>query len=173
MKGSAKRNAWGISIVGHLVLIAIGTLSIPKKDIPNHVKSVSITVELVQKKVQKKVVSKQTVTKNAKPNAQKKAMPTSLPGDRAQPAVSYHGSPVYPKKALNNDWQGTVSVKVTVSKGGRATGVSIVSSSGYDELDDAFIRAIRQQYRFKPKRTMGKDTSGTLILSHTFSLQES
>jgi TonB family protein len=120
---------------------------------------------------QPKVVAKSLVTQ--KGTQKTTTVPTSLPGDRPQPAATKRVAPTYPKKALNYEWEGTVKVKVTVSSQGLATRVALISSSGHEALDRAFIRSVRQQYQFKPKRVMGKNTSGTIVLSHTFSLKES
>ena len=98
--------------------------------------------------------------------------PTSLPGDRPQPLTDQTLSPVYPKKALNNEWEGTVQVKVTVSENGTPMQLTVVKSSGHDSLDQSFIRAIKQGYKFKPKRVMGKNVSGTIVISHTFNIKD-
>ncbi len=170
MSASEKRASWGISIVCHVAFIALASCAMPTTTMETKTEAMPITVQLIEKKIEKKAASKELVSKKASTKAKKKPKPTSLPGDRVRPAIAKQALPVYPKDALNNDWEGTVKVKVMVSKKGTVTGVTVLSSSGHDALDQAFIRSIRQHYRFKPKRSMGKNTSGAVILSHTFSL---
>jgi TonB family protein len=161
--------SWGISIALHGILIFLTlptSTHIEKKTQPTE----PIQIELIEKKRAPSVKSKTLITPHGIPSTHKK--PTALPGDRRQPAVSKKASPIYPKKALNNDWEGTVKVNVTVSKWGKPTSIRIVSSSGHAILDNAFVRSIKQTYEFKPKRKMGKDESGTLVLSYTFSIKD-
>ncbi|MEK9728001.1 MAG: energy transducer TonB, partial [Candidatus Margulisiibacteriota bacterium] len=78
--------------------------------------------------------------------------------------------PTYPKLALNNEWEGTVKVNVTVSSTGKPIQVTVISSSGYETLDNSFIRAIQNSYQFKPKRVMGNNVVGVITLSYSFTL---
>ena len=173
MKLSTEQKSWAFSIGIHILALLIFVVSVPKKSVEQTKIMVPIDVQIIEKRVQKEIKTKKIVTKKALPKAKKKPKPTSLPGDRVQPAVSEKSSPVYPKKALNNDWQGTVKVKVTVSAQGKPIAFEIISSSGHAILDQSFIRSIKQNFQFLPKRKMGKNISGALILSHTFSLEES
>ena len=173
MKLTTEQKSWVLSIIIHLIFIALFVISVPKKTLKETTLLVPIDVQIIEKKPQKKVVAKKLVTKKAVPKAKKKVVPTSLPGDRVQPAISKEVAPVYPKKALNNDWQGTVKVKVTVSSQGNPIAFKIVASSGHAVLDQSFIRSIKQNFKFKTKRKMGKNITGTIILTHTFSLEES
>ena len=173
MNLTSDQKSWLISIVFHTIIISILSLTWTQKVTKDQVIQVPVTLQIIkeQPKPKKVVARKKTVaTKKALPVAKKVEKPTSLPGDRNQPIITDKLQPVYPKKALNNDWEGTVKVKVTISSGGQVTALNVIQSSGYDILDDAFIRAIRQYYVFKPKRTMGKDVNGSIILTHSFKI---
>ena len=145
------------------------------KDLPKKPTYIPVELVMVQPKVvpKKKVLSKQMVSKKSVPKSKKAAKVTSLPGDRVKPVISKYLQPVYPKMALNNDWEGTVKVKAGINALGKVQSITILKSTGHQVLDAAFIRAIKQSYQFKPKRSMGKNTSGTIILSHSFSISES
>ncbi len=171
MSLTTEQKCWGISIVIHLIVILILTISFPQKATQETTQLIPIDIQIIEITPQKEIASKTLVSRKARPKARVKPVPTSLPGDRIQPAISRKVAPVYPKKALNNDWEGSVQVKVTVSPQGKPIQFKIVSSSGHAVLDQAFIRSIKQNFQFKPKRTMGKNVSGTIILSHTFSLE--
>ncbi|MGC6367120.1 MAG: TonB family protein [Candidatus Marinamargulisbacteria bacterium] len=170
MRRTPEQQSWIISIACHIVVVLALSISWhnnqPKQPDPYPV----VSVQLVQP-TQPKVMSKHLVRKAPKPKAKVAKKPTSLPGDRSQPAASRSFQPVYPKKALNNDWEGTVKVQVTVAATGKPIAVQVLRSSGHPSLDNAFVRSIKQQGSFKPKRVMGKNVSGTIVLTHTFSLQ--
>lgn len=56
----------------------------------------------------------------------------------------------YPSRALREETEGTVGVRVTVSADGRATGCQVTSSSGSSILDDAACRGMERYARFEP-----------------------
>ena len=172
MRLSNDQKCWVISIGVHVLVLLIMAISFPTKVRPTETVLVPLNIERVHSVPKPKVVAKKKVTKKALPKAKKKPVPTSLPGDRIQPAVSQKSVPVYPKSALNNDLEGTVKVKVTISARGQVTAIKVLSSSGHSILDQSFIRSIKQNYQFKPKRKMGKNMAGSMILTHTFSLRE-
>ncbi len=103
----------------------------------------------------------------------KESGPSSLPGDRPGASLGGGGriAPVYPKTALNNEWAGTVKVKVTVNASGLPVMVTVVDSSGYAILDEQFKRTILEKYRYLPKRVMGNDVEDIVLETYTFSLQ--
>ncbi len=173
MKLNSGQKSWLFSIAIHAIVIFVFTITIPEKSVKETRILIPIDVQIIENKPQKKVFSKKLVAKKAAPKAKVKPKPTSLPGDRVQPSITKRSAPIYPKKALNNDWQGTVKVKVTISSKGTPVKIEIITSSGHSILDQSFVRAIRQSYKFKPKRTLGENKSGTIVLTHTFSLEDS
>jgi protein TonB len=56
----------------------------------------------------------------------------------------------YPRRAAQEEIEGTVGVRCTVTTDGRATGCSVSSSSGSDILDSAAAKAVERYARFEP-----------------------
>lgn len=56
----------------------------------------------------------------------------------------------YPRRAAQEEIEGTVGVRCTVTLDGRATGCSVTSSSGSDILDGAATKAVERYARFDP-----------------------
>lgn len=56
----------------------------------------------------------------------------------------------YPRRAAQEEIEGTVGVRVTVTADGRATGCSVTSSSGSDILDGAACKDLERYGRFDP-----------------------
>ncbi|WDA42056.1 energy transducer TonB [Erythrobacter sp. BLCC-B19] len=56
----------------------------------------------------------------------------------------------YPRRAAQEEIEGTVGVRVTVTAEGRATNCSVSSSSGSDILDSAACKAVERYARFEP-----------------------
>lgn len=56
----------------------------------------------------------------------------------------------YPRRAAQEEIEGTVGVRCTVTAEGRATGCSVSSSSGSDILDGAATKAVERYARFDP-----------------------
>jgi protein TonB len=168
---SQEQQSWLASIVVHVLVLSVLSVSFVK--VVKETEQIIVPVELVMvqpKKVAPKQPKQRSVSKKAMPVAKTVPKPTSLPGDRKIPLVSSFVDPIYPKQALNNDWEGTVKVRVGISNTGSVNSVRVLRSSGHTVLDQAFIKAIKNYYKFKPKRSMGKDVAGSLVLAHSFSL---
>jgi protein TonB len=56
----------------------------------------------------------------------------------------------YPPRALREEVEGTVGVRVTVTAEGRATGCSVTASSGNSDLDAGACRSLERYGRFDP-----------------------
>jgi protein TonB len=56
----------------------------------------------------------------------------------------------YPARAMREEIEGTVGVRVTVTPDGRATGCSVTGSSGSDILDTAACKDVERYARFDP-----------------------
>jgi len=56
----------------------------------------------------------------------------------------------YPRRAAQEEIEGTVGVRCTVTPDGRATGCAVTSSSGSDILDSAATKAVERYARFDP-----------------------
>lgn len=73
------------------------------------------------------------------------------PAAKAKPDYLKNPEPEYPLAARRRRQSGSVVLNVTVSGSGRATEISIKTSSGYDLLDQAALKAVKA-WEFKPAR---------------------
>lgn len=87
------------------------------------------------------------------------------------PSYRRNPAPPYPAIAQRNGWEGTVLVRVEVSANGRATAVSVVTSSGHALLDESALNTVKR-WRFAPARLAGQPTSGTVQVPITFTLRD-
>lgn len=77
----------------------------------------------------------------------------------------------YPARALREEVEGTVGVRVTVTPDGRATGCSVTASSGSDILDAAACQGMERYARFEPALDdAGNPTSGSYSTRITYRL---
>lgn len=97
--------------------------------------------------------------------------PQPFETDRKQPNVQTAVTPVYPKRALINNWEGRVRVELRIGTGGQITNIKILQSSGFPELDTAYINSLKQQ-QYLPQEFRGNAVEGILEQDYTFSLDE-
>lgn len=77
----------------------------------------------------------------------------------------------YPSRALREEVEGTVGVRVTVNEKGRASACTVTSSSGSDVLDKAACRGMRRYSRFNPAlNDAGEPTTGSYSTRITYRL---
>ena len=77
----------------------------------------------------------------------------------------------YPSRALREEIEGTVGVRVTVTANGRATGCQVTSSSGSSILDQAACRGMERYARFNPALdAAGNETTGAYSTRITYRL---
>ncbi|MEE4201104.1 energy transducer TonB [Erythrobacter sp.] len=77
----------------------------------------------------------------------------------------------YPSRALREETEGTVGVRVTVTPDGRATGCRVTASSGSSILDEAACRGMERYARFNPAlNAAGNPTSGSYSTRITYRL---
>ncbi len=103
-------------------------------------------------------------------NASKGGGTNEASGKTATVAVVYSPRPQYPSIARTNGWEGTVRVKVQISPQGTVVDTVIVSSSGYDSIDDAALNSLHQ-WRFTPAYQNGKAVSAKVVVPIIFNLQ--
>jgi periplasmic protein TonB len=94
------------------------------------------------------------------------AGPTQGPGLVGGP------TPVYPKDALDEGLEGTVSLAVAVAGDGSVTKVTVAKSSGHRLLDEAALRALKRGWAFQPALKSGKPTAGTITVTFVFTSGE-
>ena len=167
-----------ITILIHIVLLIIPLRNhiqkISKETIPDPIPVQYIVKKTIIKKSKpipppKKEIKIKKKTPSPKPEP-KPPQPTSLPGDRKFAEVSKSIAPFYPKDAINNLYEGTIILDVTVDESGQIKRINIKRSSGYDILDQAFINSVKNDYQFKSKRVMGENKTDTITLKYTFEL---
>lgn len=81
------------------------------------------------------------------------APPPPRPAQPAQPRgnpSSWVTSDDYPSRALREERQGTVGIRLAVGADGRATDCSVTSSSGHADLDAEACRLLMRRAKFKP-----------------------
>ncbi len=77
----------------------------------------------------------------------------------------------YPSRALREEIEGTVGVRVTVTPNGRATGCQVTASSGSSILDQAACRGIERYGRFNAALDdAGNPTNGSFSTRITYRL---
>jgi TonB family protein len=62
-------------------------------------------------------------------------------------------------------------VELRIGTGGQITTIKILQSSGFPELDTAYINSLKQQ-RYLPQEFRGNAVEGILEQDYTFSLDE-
>ncbi len=133
-------------------------------------KPVSVPVPIHPKIIQKESVK--SLVQVAKPSLSGGEIHPliAVPGDRMVATTLNAVVPIYPKQALNNNWEGTVVVDVKIDSNGKPYEVELVSSSGHDILDKAFVTTVKRYYRFAPRRLFGQDVESNLRLSYRYEL---
>ncbi len=159
-----------VSGLAHLVFLGGTALKLqPPQFAVTHGKS-SVEIVLLKQEKQKSEPPKQKVLSVSTPTAPEVAREEKKPEEEKPKNESaenlyvpaQYGSlteylqshlknpaPVYPRRALENRWEGRVILEVMVSKAGRAEAVSILQSSGKRVLDEAAVKAVRR-WNFLP-----------------------
>ena len=75
--------------------------------------------------------------------------------------------PTYPSRALRRGHGGTVQLKILVSPDGSAKTVTVVSSSGYSELDQAAVETVRK-WHFEPAHRGDQPIAGYALQNISF-----
>lgn len=74
------------------------------------------------------------------------AAPSAPPAERVAASLRAEATPEYPQELIEDDVEGSVTVKILVAADGSVESVKLVSSSGYSAMDRAAIAA---GYRFQ------------------------
>ena len=87
-----------------------------------------------------------------------------------KPELVGYPTPVYPRNARRQGWEGTVEVDVTVDRTGNETDMVVVHSSGHAALDEAALGALKQA-RYRPGSASGFPEAGTITVVMRFRLE--
>jgi protein TonB len=74
---------------------------------------------------------------------------------QAQPVKLRHVQPEYPRWALQQGLEGTVSLIFLIDETGKTTNIQVTRNSEFPEFDFASIRAVKQ-WRYKPATREGR-----------------
>ena len=74
------------------------------------------------------------------------AAPPAPPAERVEASLRAEATPEYPQELIEDDVEGSVTVKILVAADGSVESVELVTSSGYSAMDRAAIAA---GYRFQ------------------------
>ena len=95
---------------------------------------------------------------------------------RTPPSATGRGAhtplPEYPSAARRAGEAGTVTLTCYVSEAGRCGEVSVVRSSGFENLDEAAIAEVRRNWRFVPAKENGKPVAAWHSFAITFRLTD-
>ena len=101
-------------------------------------------------------------------SSKKKAGKTIAPSYQA--AYLHNQPPAYPRISKRRSEEGTVLLRVKVSKNGKAALVQIKKSSGSKRLDNAAHQTVNK-WRFVPAKKEGKVVNGWVIVPIVFQLR--
>jgi protein TonB len=90
-------------------------------------------------------------------------------GPTCGPEIVGGPMPIYPKNALDQGLEGTVTLSVMIGEDGSLRSVAVAKSSGHVLLDDAAIRALKQGWAFKAGLAKGKPAAGKVTVTFVFS----
>ena len=117
-------------------------------------------------------IIKETIVAKPKPipknNAPIKQKP--LPGDRSSAIVATSSEPYYPKDAISLGLEGDITVIATINSKGTLIQTEITQSTGHPILDTAFIKTLKDNYKFKPKRIFAVNKTDRIKISYRFQL---
>jgi TonB family protein len=97
--------------------------------------------------------------------------PRSIGTDRTSPSFTTSPPPNYPTIALQNNWEGTVLLRVSIDAEGAVSEVEVARSSGHPILDGAAVTAVRR-WRGSPATQNGLAISTTELLPVRFKLRD-
>lgn len=107
------------------------------------------------------------------PNAQPPVPPAPAPKQAridAPPAPKRTIRPEYPRGSRQRGEEGDVTLSIEVGSDGLVKSASVISSCGFQELEEAALKAVRKA-RFTPARSGSKPVSSTARLTLSFKLK--
>jgi protein TonB len=80
--------------------------------------------------------------------------------------------PEYPPASRRAGEAGTVQLRCFVQESGKCTDVSVVKSSGFENLDQAAVKEVQRNWRFVPGKEDGKPVAAWHTFAVTFRLTD-
>ena len=138
--------------------------------------AIEIPIEGTSKQDNEDISTPSMPIQAAQAETEEKMLPKTEPAvvEKTEPpkfGVAYMNNPepVYPSLSRRRGEEGRVLLRVLVSEEGAATQVSLEKTSGWEQLDEAAIEAVRQ-WRFIPARKGGQNLSAYVLVPIKFSL---
>ncbi len=100
---------------------------------------------------EKKIQPKKNITRVQSSAQMAAADSESGAKSEPKPIKRVNPRPKYPKRAIRRGWEGTVTLRVRVSRAGDPLDIQIEESSGRKILDDAAVSTVKQ-WKFEPAR---------------------
>lgn len=130
----------------------------------------NVSIREVKKK---RIKTKKKIVRNVVINKNNASTMQSIKSDSASTPsqVLYQPTPKYPYKSREYYEEGSVLIKVTIDRGGKAIKAIVLKSSEYERLDNAAIdAALRAKY--SSSKVNGVSTGGEHELEFKFELNE-
>ena len=89
-------------------------------------------------------------------------------GPTRGPNIVGSAKPLYPKDALDQRLEGTVTIAVLVADDGSTSSVTVADSSGHAKLDQAAKAAVERSWSFSPALENGKPVPGKRTITFVF-----
>lgn len=84
----------------------------------------------------------------------------------------HNPKPPYPAVSIENEEEGTVTLRVVVEPNGRPSKVELVQTSGYRRLDQAALKVVKEKYQFIPATRLGQAIQSSYTFNIQFSLRD-
>jgi|694.fasta_scaffold34788_4 protein TonB len=81
-------------------------------------------------------------------------------------------TPPYPIIARRLGWEGTVTLRLSVTEAGRVARAEVVTSSGHDELDQTAQSWVVERWTYRPAMRDGAPMPGQVLARVQFSLDD-
>lgn len=159
-----------------------GTTHKPKPNIQNieNVKKMPSKAKALKQTKKKKVLKEELIeiTPPVSPIVQTQNQQLGAQAVQSEKAIwisdaDYNRNPLppYPASAIKRRMQGTVTLKVSVSKSGNAVNVTVDSSSGYSILDSSAKEAVGK-WEFTPARLGNELVESSVLVPIEFKIQK-
>lgn len=122
------------------------------------------------KKRKKQVAAKVPVIETIETEAEVSIMTKEMRGVDQPPRLLANPDPPYPRSLWERRVQGNLELSVRIDENGRAVTVSVLRSSGYEEMDRSAVEAIRN-WKFQPAMSDGQPVAHDVTIPVRFTIR--